>query len=124
MPLSDPVPCFYTGQNYRVEKPAKILTRAQAHEHKRQNLGKFIEHGKIFLLFQAVIEKVKQVFDGPLGIGNALPFSKPRSDGSPLHYEIPHAGDRSLLARHRRKKLSVSAHNQIWPARGPQFRFA
>lgn len=39
-------------------------------------------------------------FDGPLGVGNLLPFAKPRSDGAKLHYEIPMAGDRSLLHRH------------------------
>ena len=123
MPATDPVPCFYTGQNYRVERPAKILTRAQAHEHKRQNLGKFIEHGKFFLLFQVVAEKAKRLSDGFLGTGNALPFSKPTT-GDPLHYEIPHAGDRSILARHHRRTLYVSPRNQIWPAGGPQFRFA
>ena len=39
--------------------------------------------------------------DGPLGIGNLLPFAKPHCDGSKLHYEIPMAGDKSLLHRYR-----------------------
>lgn len=49
-------------------------------------------------------------YDGPLGTGNALPFSR-QSDGSPLHYEMPHAGDVGLW-RHYKKKIRVSARPQ------------
>lgn len=123
MAATDLVPCFYTGQNYRCEKPIKVHTRAEVREFKKMKLGEFVEHGKLFLFFQKVAERLKQIWDGPLGVGNLLPFARPRSSGDKLHYEIPHAGDRSLYARHHRRLLSVSARNQIWPARGPQFRF-
>ena len=38
-------------------------------------------------------------WDGPLGVGNVLPFAK-QSDGKPLHYEIPALGD------HRRRWMN------------------
>ena len=37
--------------------------------------------------------------NGPLGIGNVLPFSKPQSSGDKLHYATPMAGDNDLLHR-------------------------
>lgn len=49
--------------------------------------------------------------DGPLGIGQAIPFSRvanPIVAPSKLHYEIPRAGDRGLEARHRRSLLDPS----------------
>jgi hypothetical protein len=57
--------------------------------------------------------------DGPLGVGNAMPFSRRTDAGQHYHYEIPHAGDIGLW-RHLRKRIRVSArsrHNiQILPA--------
>jgi hypothetical protein len=44
---------------------------------------------------------------GPLGVGNLIPFAK-SSNGDKLHYEVPHAGDRGIAARHRRKFIRVS----------------
>ena len=73
---------------------------------------------------EELLSRRPYLWDGPLGIGNLLPFAKPYSDGAKLHYEIPRAGDRSLFARHHRRSLSISARNQIWPASGPQFRTA
>ncbi|HEX3941602.1 MAG TPA: hypothetical protein VHX11_08990 [Acidobacteriaceae bacterium] len=124
MAATDLVPCFYTGQNYHLERPAKVHTRAEVRTFKEKKLGKFIEHGKIFLFFQIVTSVAKQLWDGVLGVGNLLPFSKEKSTGDRLHYEMPHAGDRTTFARHRRKRLSISPRNQMWPASGPQFRFA
>jgi hypothetical protein len=65
--------------------------------------------------------------DGELGIGNALPFFKvqnPLLQPTKLHYEIPHANDRGIYARHHRKFIRVSArsrHNtQLIPAGIPR----
>jgi hypothetical protein len=33
------------------------------------------------------------LFDGPVGVGNLLPFSKPHCYGDKLHYQTPMAGD-------------------------------
>jgi len=111
MALSDLVPCFYTGQDYRFERPAQVHIRAEVREFKRRSLGKFIENGKVFLFFK---QAPKILHDGPLGIGNALPFSR-RTDGSLFHYEIPQAGDAGPLRRHglRRKNLVAAGHNSI-----------
>lgn len=59
--------------------------------------------------------------DGPLGVGNLLPFSKPHCYGDKLHYETPMAGDRSIFARHHRKLLHPSSRSfflhQVLPVR-------
>lgn len=97
MAASDPVPCYFTGQDYRWERPAKILPRARVRELKTIKVGKFVESGKIFLFFQRLeAEKAIGFWDGPLGIGNLLPFARTHSLGEKLHYEMPHAGDRGM----------------------------
>lgn len=53
--------------------------------------------------------------DGELGVGNALPFFKvqnPLLQPTKLHYEIPHANDRGIYARHHRKFIRVSARSR------------
>jgi hypothetical protein len=53
-------------------------------------------------------------WDGPLGIGQLIPFSRasnPLVAPDKLHYEMPHAGDRGTFARHRRHLIVVSARN-------------
>jgi hypothetical protein len=110
MAASDPVPCYYTGQNYRWEPAAEILTRGRARELKKAKLGAFVENGKIFIFFKtAVIAIAENVWDGPIGVGNLLPFSKAHNYGDKLHYEMPMAGDRTAYARHRRKEIHVSS---------------
>jgi hypothetical protein len=115
MAATDLVPCFYTGQNYYVDPPAQRLMRSEVREMKRQKLGEFRENGKIFLFFKAIIERAKQVWDGVLGRGNALPFSR-STDGRPFHYEIPHANDKGIRrwgfrerSSERDKKLRMRA---------------
>jgi hypothetical protein len=63
-------------------------------------------------------DTISGFWDGPLGVGNAIPFAPLNSDGEKLHYEMPHAGDRGIFARHRRKLIRVSGRTQ------PEFRFA
>lgn len=53
MPKTDLVPCFYREQNVLWERPAKQVLRSEAHELKRQNIGKFINNGKAFRLKQS-----------------------------------------------------------------------
>lgn len=111
MAATDLVPCYYTGQNYRVEKPAEKHPRHQVREFKRQKLGEFIENGKLFLFFKRVSAKAKQLWDGPFGIGNLLPFFKaqnPLMAPEKLHYQVPQAGDAGVCARHRRHLIQVS----------------
>ncbi len=107
MAATDLVPCFYTGQDYLIERPSALHLRSKVREFKARNLGKFVAHGRIFLFFKRL---AKTLWDGPLGVGNALPFSR-QSDGSRLHYEIPHAGDIGLW-RHYKKFIRVSARPQ------------
>jgi hypothetical protein len=125
MAATDLVPCFYTGQDYRWERPAKMLTRARVRELKTIKIGKFIESGKIFLFHQRLeAEKVIGFWDGPLGIGNLLPFARPHNYGEKLHYEIPHAGDRSCFARHRPRHVRVSSRNLFGKQPIPAVRLA
>lgn len=57
-----------------------------------------------------IVEKVVIGFwDGPLGRGNLLPFAKAHNYGDKLHYEMPHAGDRTAFARSRRKEFHPSS---------------
>lgn len=93
MAASDPVPCFYKGQNYRWERPAEICTRAKVREYKNQKRGVFVENGKIFLFFKSLQEAVQGFWDGPTGVGNLLPFAKPNNLGDKLHYAVPMAND-------------------------------
>lgn len=51
--------------------------------------------------------------NGPLGVGNVLPFSKPHCYGDKLHYEMPMAGDRSIFARHYRKLIYPSSRSMF-----------
>jgi hypothetical protein len=96
MASTDLVPCFYTGQNYRVEPPAQVLKRSEVRELKKQKIGKFIENGRLFLFFKALVKKAQRFFDGPLGVGNAMPFSRRTDPGQHFHYEIPRANDRGI----------------------------
>jgi hypothetical protein len=108
MPPTDLVPCYYTGQRRLVEPPAEFRTRAELHNLKSQKVGKFVDSGKVFLFFKVMVQKIQRLWDGPLGCGNLLPFSKPRSTGDKLHYEMPMAGDRTAYARSFRKQLHPS----------------
>ena len=111
MAATDLVPCFYTGQDYRWERPAKIKTRAEVRDYKKWKLGEFRESGKVFLFFQRVKEDLVGFWDGPLGIGNLLPFARLHNYGEKLHYEVPMAGDRGCFARHRPRHLRVSSRS-------------
>lgn len=108
MPSTDLVPCFYTGQRRAIERPAKLLPRSEVHQLKTAKLGKFVDNGKVFLFFKAIKEAAKLLWDGPIGIGNVLPFARAHNYGDKLHYEMPMAGDRTVFARHRRREISVS----------------
>ena len=112
------VPCFYTGQNYRTELPAEVHPRAKTRQFKLAHLGEFKENGKIFLFFKQL---AKKLWDGPLGIGNLLPFAKQRTSGDKLHYATPMAGDRTAFARSRRHRIHVSGRSfwrvQLIPVR-------
>jgi hypothetical protein len=46
----------------------------------------------------AMVEQLKPFcyFDGPLGIGNVLPFARLKNNGDKLHYEMPMAGDKGM----------------------------
>jgi hypothetical protein len=109
MAATDLVPCFYTGQNFRWEKPAELRPRAELHRLKKLKLGRFDQHGKIFLFFKAIVNAAKSLWDGPIGIGNVLPFAKAHNYGDKLHYEMPMAGDKTAFARSRRKELHPSS---------------
>jgi len=49
-----------------------------------------------------------------VGMSALIPFARvlnPMIAPAKLHYEIPHAGDRSVFARHRRSQISVSSRS-------------
>jgi len=109
MPSTDLVPCFYAGQPRWSTPPAKLMTRCVLLEMKKAKLGQYVDDGKAFQFSKKYTEAMKPLCDGPLGIGNVLPFAKPNSTGDKLHYEIPMAGDRSIFRRHYRKLLHPSS---------------
>ncbi len=109
MPASDLVPCFYTGQSRLFEQPSEFLLRSKCHEMKKLDLGKFVDNGQVFQFKQKIEDKKKSFLDGPLGVGNLLPFAKAHNYGDKLHYEMPMAGDKTAFARSRRKSISVSS---------------
>ena len=111
MPATDLVPCFYTGQDYRWEKPAEMRLRSEVRDFKTRGLGKFVENGRVFLFSQKIVLFLAEHWNGKPGGGSILAFLKTRTDGTPLHYEIPHAGDRSIFARHHRSLIHVSSRN-------------
>jgi hypothetical protein len=64
---------------------------------------------------------ISYVIDGPLGVGNLLPFSKPRCYGDKLHYETAMAGDGNWIDGYTpRRRIYVSSRslfsNQVLPA--------
>lgn len=67
---------------------------------------------------QDIFEKMESI-----GLSNLIPFGRvlnPMLAPKKLHYEIPHAGDRTCFARHRRRFIRVSSRSlfsrQILPA--------
>lgn len=97
MAKSEQVPCFYAGQQDSWERPAKIVTRVEARLLKAAGAGKFENNGQIFRLSKAITEKAKEFWDGPMGIGNLLPWSKvqnPNMAPEHLHYQLPACADR------------------------------
>jgi hypothetical protein len=107
MPSTKTVPCYFTGQDYRRERPVAQHTRAEVRAFKARMLGRFAKSGQVFVFF-ATMHVEKKLWDGPMGVGNLLPFAKAHSLGDPLHYEMPMAGDRTCFARHRRRRIRVS----------------
>lgn len=98
----DLVPCYYVGQDRLREQPAEVLPRADVRRYKALKLGKFVSSGKVFLFFAHVAgvafriaEKIS-FWDGPVGVGNILPFAKPHNYGDKLHYDMPMAGDKGM----------------------------
>jgi hypothetical protein len=58
-----------------------------------------------------------------IGLSALIPFGRvlnPMLAPQPLHYEIPHAGDGTCFARHRRRRIQVSSRSkfsrQVLPA--------
>ena len=54
------------------------------------------------------IQEIRAYCNGPLGVGNAIPFSAPTDPQKHYHYEIPMAGDIGYW-RHHRRRIWVSA---------------
>ncbi|HET9320385.1 MAG TPA: hypothetical protein VFO27_11435 [Bryobacteraceae bacterium] len=129
MAATDLVPCFYTGQNYRTEKPAEVRVRSEVRELKKRKLGKFVANGTLFLFSRAIVKKMVAPYDGPLGVGNVVPFARLHNYGDRLHYEIPMAGDIGLrrhnlfrrtnehgVSELRTRIIRVSARSRSYPA--------
>ncbi len=93
MPATDLVPCFYTGQDFRWEQPAEFRLRGDLHRIKKFKIGRFDQDGKIFLFFKRIETAARDMFYVPMSAKSILFFLKTRTDGTPLHYEMPHAND-------------------------------
>jgi hypothetical protein len=90
-----------------------LRSRAELHQLKQAKLGAFADHGRVFLYFKALAKDVLHLWDGPLGVGNLIPFVKPHTSGDKLHYETPMAGDRGIFARHHRRLIRVSSRSRF-----------
>jgi hypothetical protein len=115
MSKSNEVPCYLTGQDSSWEKPIQVVSRADARGLKKLQLGKFENHGQTFRLYQIVAETVKAFIDGPLGVGNLLPWSKVQNypqHPERLHYSTPACADRGAHFGHC---MSARATNQPLP---------
>ena len=111
MAATDLVPCFYTGQDFRWETPVEFRLRGELHKLKKLKLGRFDYNGKIFLFRRKIVDRVTASWNGSLSANNLTHFLKTNCYGDKLPYEIPHAGDRSIFARHHRSLIRVSSRN-------------
>ncbi len=96
------------------DRPARKVTRTVAAYLVRKKLARRISKFLIQMVKQLAVrthEIISCFIDGPLGVGNVLPFAKPQNYGDRLHYEIPMAGDRGAFARHRPRNIQVSSRN-------------
>ena len=115
MAKTDMVPCYYTGQRVGVDRPVESKPRYELHEAKRQKLGKFVVNGKFFLFFKKMVQQARQLWDGPFGVGNLLPFYKsqnPLMAPNKLHYEIPQANDVGLR-RHELRRQTIEGRSLL-----------
>lgn len=90
------------------DSPVRKIKRAIADSLVEKSLARRISKFLIQMIkvkSYEVLETVRALWDGPLGVGNALPFSR-QSDGGLLHYEIPHAGDVGIRRWGFRKRSS------------------
>lgn len=101
--------------NQRLDsRPQRFVKKTVAQYLLRKNLARRISADLIQMLREKVgdaIDQLRQAIgftDGPLGIGNALPFSRRTDPGHHFHYEVPPAGCIGLW-RHYRKFIRVSA---------------
>ena len=100
------------------DQPVRKVKLSVANYLVRQLLARRISRSLIQMLkvrAQDAIREIRAWWDGVLGTGNALPFSRPTDPSHKHHYEIPRAGDIGLW-RHERKKLH---HCQGCPACRP-----
>lgn len=89
--------------DYRTADPAnctEFLTKSIARALVRKGLAVKIAPRVIQMREVAGVQLTRPiahgVWDGPIGVGNLLPFAKSNNRGDRLHYEIPHAGDVGL----------------------------
>lgn len=74
-----------TGEATRIGKRLIQMVRARARDAITQ--AKAARDS-----IQAKLEII-MYWDGPLGVGNLLPFARLKNYGDKLHYEMPHAND-------------------------------
>jgi hypothetical protein len=114
MPSTDLVPCFYAGQHRWSSPPAKFQTRAELRQAKTLKLGQFVDDGRAFQFTKKHTMEASSTFDGPLGIGNLLPFARLKNLGEKLHYETPMAGDGNWLTGYTpRSEFRVSSRSRF-----------
>lgn len=118
---TDLVPCFYMGQNFRVDEPAERTARAIVREYKAKGRGKFVDSGRAFL-FHARGACRSEAPRVKASARTILHYMKTNCYGDKLHYEIPRAGDAGPFARHRRKFIRVSG--RLAPELRPELRIA
>jgi hypothetical protein len=58
-------------------------------------------------------QAISQFWDGPLGIGNLVPFAKPNNYGDKLHYEMPMANDIGLRRHGLYRRISEDGKSEL-----------
>jgi len=94
------------GQARRIGKRLIQMVRAKAREAIQQ--AKAARDAMAGMVEQL---RTFSYFDGPIGVGNLLPFARLKNYGDKLHYELPPAGYHYWHNRFDRKQTSVSSRS-------------
>jgi hypothetical protein len=103
--------------NPAVDRRLYPISTRRAEQEVVDGISKFVQLANGRLAIQRLppeeLEDNSSVSES-IGIGNLVPFGVVHHRmiaPKPLHYEVPMAGDRTVFARHRRRRILVSSRN-------------